>query len=384
MKRPGTDALSPTRLQAGGDPALSVIVPTRNEASNIEPLLARLQDALAGIDAEVLVVDDSDDATPQIARQIAARSALPIRVHARPPGQRSGGLGGAVLVGFSEALAPVCVVMDADLQHPPELLGTLLGVSRTGADFVIASRYVDGGGDEGLGGWYRHAVSMLATWVAKRVLRPELAGISDPMSGFFLVRRSCLDLPSLHPQGFKLLLELLARHPRATVAEVPYTFEARHSGASKAGLKEGFTYLRRLAGLRAQARRAPQRPRRQLVPAACGASADRPSAGHQLPPPGCTGRERHLFAALTEVRARQRALSLSWKQGAAGRGRGSSPGFRPMEPRWNGLLPCWLAVEQDWDLAQSSTVVILGVGSCDARNVARKHLTKSGTASHAE
>jgi|HubBroStandDraft_4_1064222.scaffolds.fasta_scaffold02409_4 dolichol-phosphate mannosyltransferase len=282
MKRPGTDATSPTRLQAGGEPALSVIVPTRNEASNIEPLLARLEDVLASIDAEVLVVDDSDDATPEIARQIATRSALPIRVHARLPGQRSGGLGGAVLVGFNEALAPVCVVMDADLQHPPELLGTLLGVSRTGADFVIASRYVDGGGDEGLGGWYRHAVSMLATWVAKRVLRPELAGISDPMSGFFLVRRSCLDLPSLHPQGFKLLLELLARYPRATVAEVPYSFEARHSGASKAGLKEGFTYLSRLAELRAQARRAPQRPRRQLVPAACGASADRPSAGAEV------------------------------------------------------------------------------------------------------
>jgi dolichol-phosphate mannosyltransferase len=281
-QQPGTDALSPTRFSAGAAPALSVIVPTRNEVGNIEPLLARLQDALASIDAEVLVVDDSDDDTPEIARQIAARSPLPIRVHARPPGQRSGGLGGAVLVGFSEALAPACVVMDADLQHPPELLGTLLGISRTGADFVIASRYTDGGGDEGLGGWYRHAVSVLATRVAKQVLRPELAGVSDPMSGFFLVRRSRLDLPSLHPQGFKLLLELLARHPQATVAEVPYTFETRHSGASKAGLREGLTYLSRLAELRVQARRAPLRPRRRIVPAACGAGADRPSAGSEV------------------------------------------------------------------------------------------------------
>jgi dolichol-phosphate mannosyltransferase len=262
---------------------LSVIVPTRDEAGNIEPLLARLEDALAGIDAEVLVVDDSDDATPEVAREVAARSALRIRVHARPPGQRSGGLGGAVLVGFSEALSPVCVVMDADLQHPPELLETLLvAVSRTGADFVIASRYADGGGDEGLGGWYRHAVSMLATWVAKQLLRPELTGISDPMSGFFLVRRSCLNLPSLHPQGFKLLLELLARHPEATVAEVPFTFDVRHSGASKAGLKEGITYLSRLAELRAQARRSPHRPRRQLAPTGCGTSADRPSTGPEV------------------------------------------------------------------------------------------------------
>ena len=107
--------------------------------------------------------------------------------------------------------------MDADLQHPPELLETLLRVSRTGVDFVVASRYMDGGKEPKVWeGWYRRAVSTLATRVAKWVLRPELAGISDPMSGFFLVRRSCLDLPSLHPQGFKLLLELLVHTPQAT------------------------------------------------------------------------------------------------------------------------------------------------------------------------
>jgi dolichol-phosphate mannosyltransferase len=233
IQRLRTHASPPEWLRAGEAPALSVIVPTRNEAGNIRPLLARLEDALSGIDAEVLMVDDSDDATPEIARQAATRSALPIRVHARPPGQRPGRLGGAVLVGLSEALAPVCVVMDADLQHPPELLETLLRASSTGADFVVASRYVDGGGAEGLRGRYRRVVSTLATGVAKRVLRPELAGISDPMSGFFLVRQSCLDLPSLHPRGFKLLLELLVHNPQATVAEVPFTFAVRHSGVSK-------------------------------------------------------------------------------------------------------------------------------------------------------
>src|SRR5438046_3008660 len=76
--------------------------------------------------------------------------------------------------------------------------------------------------------------SPLATRFAKGLLRPELAGISDPMSGFFLVRRSCLDLSALHPQGFKLLLELLVHNPRASVTEVPYTFGVRHAGASKA------------------------------------------------------------------------------------------------------------------------------------------------------
>ena len=251
--------------RAGEALALSVIVPTRNEAGNIGPLLTRLADALRGIDAEVFIVDDSHDATPEIARQLAARSAFPIRVHARPPGQRTGGLGGAVLVGLAQARGPVCVVMDADLQHPPELLETLLRVSRTGVDFVVASRYVGGGRNEGLEGWHRRAVSKLATWAAKWVLRPELAGISDPMSGFFLVRRSCLDLSALHPQGFKLLLELLVSNPEASVAEVPYTFDARHSGVSKAGIGEGLTYLRRLAELRVKAPCAPQRSRRRTT-----------------------------------------------------------------------------------------------------------------------
>jgi dolichol-phosphate mannosyltransferase len=244
---------------------LSVIIPTRNEAGNIRPLLDRLGDALSGIAAEVLVVDDSDDATPDIVLQIGACSALPIRVHVRPPGQRPGGLGGAVLAGLAEATSPLCVVMDADLQHPPELLGMLLNAAGSGADFVIASRYVDGGAGDGLGGWYRQTVSTLATWFAKGLLRPELTGISDPMSGFFLVLRSCLDVSALRPRGFKLLLELLVHNPRASVTEVPYTFSVRHAGASKAGLSEGLTYLGRLAELRVQARRAPRRPRRVFI-----------------------------------------------------------------------------------------------------------------------
>lgn len=265
MHRPGTRALQAARLRAGQATGLSVIIPTRNEAGNIRPLLARLRDALADIDAEVLIIDDSDDATPEIARQAASLSALPIRVYDRPPEQRPGGLGGAVVAGLSEACGSVCVVMDADLQHPPELIGMLLRASRAGADFAVASRYLNGGRADGLGGAYRRAVSTLATQAAKRLLRPELTGISDPMSGFFLVRRSCLDLGALHPQGFKLLLELLVHNPQATVAEVPYTFDVRHSGVSKARISEGLTYLGRLIELRTQARRAPQRTWRRHV-----------------------------------------------------------------------------------------------------------------------
>ncbi len=106
VRRAGTRAVPSTWLRAGQAPALNVIVPRRNEADNIRPLLVGLERALAGIDAEVLIVDDSDDATPEIVRQAAAFSVLPIRVHSRPPGQRTGGLGGAVLAGLSEALGP--------------------------------------------------------------------------------------------------------------------------------------------------------------------------------------------------------------------------------------------------------------------------------------
>jgi hypothetical protein len=278
IQRPVTRPLPSMRLRASQAPALSVIVPTRNEADNIRPLIVRLERALAGIDAEVLIVDDSDDATAEIACQVAAFPALPIRVHARPPRLRQGGLGGAVLVGLSEALGPVCIVMDADLQHPPELLETLLRASHTGVDFVVASRYLDGGGTEGLDGWYRQAVSRLAIWAAKRVLRPELAGVSDPMSGFFLVRKSCLDLSCLNPKGFKLLLELLIHNPQASVAEVSYTFGTRHSGISKAGFKEGLTYVNRLAKLRAQARRAPRTSRPHDIPAPSEAGTEQAAA----------------------------------------------------------------------------------------------------------
>ena len=257
-QRPRTRALPSDWLQADRPPALSVIVPTRNETDNIRPLLAGLQKALAGIDAEVLIVDDSDDATPEIARRAAAAlTQPPIRVHARPPGQRPGGLGGAVLVGLSEALGPVCAVMDADLQHPPELLGTLLRASRTGADFVAASRYLDGGNAEALGGWYRRAVSTLATRLAKRVLRLELAGISDPLSGFFLVRQSCLDLPSLHPQGFKLLLELLINSPQASVAAGAVHLRCTALGLLKSGDRGGTDLLAPTQGAQKPGRSCP-------------------------------------------------------------------------------------------------------------------------------
>jgi dolichol-phosphate mannosyltransferase len=224
--------------------------------------------------------------------------------------------------------------MDADLQHPPELLETLLRASRSGVDFVVASRYLDGGRNDGLDGWHRRAVSKLATWAAKCVLRPQLLGISDPMSGFFLVRRSCLDLPALHPQGFKLLLELLVSSPQASVAEVPYVFTARHSGASKAGLGEGLTYLRRLAELRVQARRAPRRPTAQdhqlrgslRFSTASARAISATSGTAQLAAAQAAGAPtRHRPAPLTALRPQPTSL-----MSAAGRtpGSTSAPGRR--------------------------------------------------------
>src|SRR5437879_5163362 len=122
-------------------PTLSIILPTKNEAENITPLLDRLTQALNGICAEILFVDDSSDNTPQVIQEAAARSALDVYLISRPPDQRANGLGGAVVEGLRNARAPWNCVMDADMQHPPEIVRRLLDMAQmTDSDIVVASR----------------------------------------------------------------------------------------------------------------------------------------------------------------------------------------------------------------------------------------------------
>lgn len=229
---------------------LAVIVPTRNERGNIPRLLERLAPALHGRSAAVLFVDDSDDDTPQVIQQARRAGSLDVKLLHRPPGRRAGGLGGAVLEGFRRVDAPWAVVMDGDLQHPPELVPELVDTGRAaGADVVVASRHVAGGSTAGLSNWLRVLVSDASIVLSKLFFPRRLKGITDPMSGFFAVRPDALDLDGLRPAGFKILLEVLARTPGLRKAEVAFVFAERHSGESKTSLKEGVRFARQLGRL---------------------------------------------------------------------------------------------------------------------------------------
>src|SRR2546423_56138 len=229
--------------------AVSLIVPTRNEAGNVSELLVRLGRLPAGVLGEVIFVDDSDDNTPAAIAYLARSVDFDVAVVHREPGMRTGGLSGAVVEGFRRARGPWLGVMDADLQHPPEVLAELFATGQTGLDIVCATRNVTGGGRDGLGA-ARDVVSKSFTAFARRAFPRRLRGVSDPMSGFFLVRRSVLDPETLRPTGFQILLQILVRTPGLRRAEVGYEFAPRHAGDSKASLREGVTYLRHLARLR--------------------------------------------------------------------------------------------------------------------------------------
>lgn len=228
---------------------LSVVVPTRNEGASIDPFLAALVPALEGIDAEVIFVDDSSDDTPAVVERHAAVSALPVRLWHRAPAERSDGLGGAVKLGFEVAEGGLVAVMDVDLQHPPALLRPMVEAMRSDADLVIGSRFTGGAG-VGDFGLVRRAVSCGSSTLARLLFPRRLRQVTDPMSGYFIVRRERLAVGELRPHGFKILLEVLVRSGPLHVAEVPYTFGERVAGTSKASLREGWNYLVHLLRLR--------------------------------------------------------------------------------------------------------------------------------------
>ena len=225
----------------------SVIIPTFNETGNIRELIARVNEALYGRDAEIIFVDDSADDTPEVIRDTP--SALPVRVlHRSAP---VGGLSGAVVEGLTASTSEWAVVMDGDLQHPPEMIPVLLASAVTeSADVVIASRHIRGGSSAGLDGWTRTLASSGAKMLTRAMFPRKLQHCTDPMTGFFAVRRSAVNLTSLRPQGFKILLEILARSSSLKVIEEPFVFGERHSGASKASMNQGLQFLLQLAGLR--------------------------------------------------------------------------------------------------------------------------------------
>ncbi|MET9609244.1 glycosyltransferase family 2 protein [Streptomyces sp. NPDC006512] len=239
--------------RACGTGSVTLIIPTFNESGNVAELLRRLTASLpARPPCEVLFVDDSTDDTPAVIEKAAAGCPFPVTVlHRERP---DGGLGGAVVEGIQRSGSDWIVVMDADLQHPPHLVPELVGEgTRTGADLVVASRYISGGSRAGLAGGYRVAVSRGATWLAKGLFPRALHGISDPMSGFFAMRRTAVTADALRPLGYKILLELAVRCRPARTAEVPFVFQDRYAGESKSTAREGLRFLTHLAALRSAA-----------------------------------------------------------------------------------------------------------------------------------
>jgi dolichol-phosphate mannosyltransferase len=224
----------------------TVIVPTFNEAGNVEELVARLG-AVVPLDTEILFVDDSTDSTPDVIRKVAETAWVPVRlIHRVNP---EGGLAGAVTVGIEAARGDRVVVMDGDLQHPPELVPTML-VGLDEAELVVASRYVGDGDSGGLSSFWRQLVSRTSTVLAQACFPKRVGRVcTDPMTGFFAFHRDAVDLSRLRPRGFKILLEILARHD-LEVREVPFTFGERFADESKADWRNGVTFLYQLASLR--------------------------------------------------------------------------------------------------------------------------------------
>jgi len=209
---------------------LSIIVPTFNERENVTELLGRLDSCLKRYLWEVIFVDDdSPDATANAVREAAQKDGR-VRCVQRL-GRR--GLSSACVEGMLASSAPYLAVIDGDLQHDETLLPSMLEVlKKEELDVVVGSRYVQGGG---VLEWERSRATMsrMATWISRLVVRAEL---TDPMSGFFMIRREAFaaTVRNLSAIGFKILLDFFASSPRALrFKELPYQFRPRRAGNSK-------------------------------------------------------------------------------------------------------------------------------------------------------
>lgn len=246
-------ALPPTESLSTPPITLSLVIPTYNEGQNLGPLVAALVailDPVLANDYELIVVDDdSPDLTWR--QGLALGNQVPSLRVIRRQGER--GLSSAVIRGWQVAQGQVLGVIDADLQHPPEVLGGLLAAIQAGADLAVASRHVEGGG---VSEWSlaRRLLSRGAQTLGLLILPGVLGRVSDPMSGFFMVRRQAMAGPLLNPKGYKILLEVLGRGDIDTITEVGYVFQERQEGSSKVTWRQYLDYVHHLLRLRAGGR----------------------------------------------------------------------------------------------------------------------------------
>jgi dolichol-phosphate mannosyltransferase len=229
---------------------LSLVVPTFNEGKNLGDLVAQLTallDPELGDDYEIIIVDDdSADRTWELASELAATRPK-LRVIRR---EHERGLSSAVIRGWQIARGQVLAVIDGDLQHPPEITVELWRAIQNGADLAVASRHVPGGG---VSDWslVRRMLSRGAQALGLALLPGVLGRVSDPMSGYFMIRRDVIAGVVLHPLGYKILVEVIGRGHVRAVTEVGYVFRERHEGQSKVTWRVYRDYLRHLARLRA-------------------------------------------------------------------------------------------------------------------------------------
>ncbi|HYX63997.1 MAG TPA: glycosyltransferase family 2 protein [Burkholderiales bacterium] len=214
-------------------PELTVVIPAYRERENVLPLLSALEQALSGSDWEaIFVVDDAFDGTEDLVRERAQHDPRVRCLHRI--GRR--GLASACIEGMLASSAPYVAIMDADLQHDEKLLPSLVAAARHGgADVVVASRYMEGGSTGDLAA-DRVRISRLASSLSRVLCK----GLTDPMSGFFVVRRSFLErvVRRLYGRGFKILLDLVAAaRGEVRIVELPYRMRSRERGESKLGAR---------------------------------------------------------------------------------------------------------------------------------------------------
>ena len=228
---------------------LSLVIPTYNESKNIPKIISllsqTLDQAIPGAYELIVVDDNSPDHTWEIAQELM--SEYPQLQVMRRIEER--GLSTAVIRGWQAAKGEVLGVIDADLQHPPELLLNLWGEIVRGGDLAVASRHVEGGG---VSDWspIRRFLSRGAQTLGLVILPEVIGRVSDPMSGYFMVRRPCLAGRTLSPLGYKILIEVIARGRVPWIGEVGYVFQERQAGESKVTSKQYIDYLRHLIRLR--------------------------------------------------------------------------------------------------------------------------------------
>jgi dolichol-phosphate mannosyltransferase len=231
------------------DILLSLVIPTYKERDNIERIVniltKLLDEAIPGSYELIVVDDDSPDLTWQVAQSLIADYPQ-LRVMRR---QEERGLSSAVIRGWQVARGRVLGVIDGDLQHPPEVLLQLLHKIENGADLALASRHVEGGG---VSSWsvVRRFLSRGAQILGLIILPGVLGRVTDPMSGYFMVRRSAIAGATMNPVGYKILLEVIARGKVREIAEAGYVFRERTEGESKVTWKQYVEYIQHLIRLR--------------------------------------------------------------------------------------------------------------------------------------